>query len=53
MQALAGDGPVVIPKDGSEPFTLSSAEPTDVQMERRLRRRYDVDSQTFPPDSDD
>ena len=34
MQALAGNGPFVIPKDGSEPFALSSAEPTHVQIER-------------------
>jgi hypothetical protein len=40
MQALAGNGPYVVPKDGSEPFTLSSAEPADVQMER-LQRTLD------------
>ena len=37
MRALAGNGPFVIPKNGSEPFTLSSAEPTDVQIERLQR----------------
>lgn len=34
--ALAGNGPIVIPKDGSTPFRLSSAEPAGEQM-RRLR----------------
>ena len=34
VRALAGNGPFVIPKDGSEPFALSSAEPTHVQIER-------------------
>lgn len=34
MRALAGNGPFAIPKDGSEPFALSSAEPTDVQITR-------------------
>lgn len=37
MQALAGNGPIAVPKDGSEPFALSSAEPADVQMERLQR----------------
>lgn len=32
--ALAGNGPIVIPKDGSEPFTLSAAEPIEPQLER-------------------
>lgn len=32
--ALAGNGPIVVPKDGSEPFALSSAEPADEQMKR-------------------
>ncbi len=44
MRALAGNGPVVIPKDGSEPFTLSSAEPTDVQIERLERTLREQDS---------
>lgn len=32
--ALAGNGPIVIPKDGSTPFRLSSAEPAHEQMKR-------------------
>lgn len=32
--ALAGNGPLVIPKDGSAPFRLSSAEPAHEQMKR-------------------
>ena len=44
LRALAGNGPVVIPKDGSEPFTLSSAEPTDVQIERLERTLREQDS---------
>lgn len=34
MQALAGNGPFAIPKDGSPPFRLGSAEPADVQLAR-------------------
>ncbi len=34
FQALAGNGPYVIPKNGDAVFTLSSAEPVDVQMAR-------------------
>lgn len=34
--ALAGNGPVAIPKDGSAPFVLSPTEPVEDQM-RRLR----------------
>ncbi|MBQ9915590.1 MAG: hypothetical protein IJO71_00110 [Microbacterium sp.] len=34
FQALAGNGPYVIPKDGDAVFTLSSAEPVDAQMAR-------------------
>lgn len=32
--ALAGNGPIVIRKDGSAPFRLSSAEPARAQMTR-------------------
>lgn len=32
--ALAGNGPIVIPKNGSAPFRLSSAEPAHEQMKR-------------------
>ncbi|UCZ59006.1 YrhB domain-containing protein [Mycolicibacterium phocaicum] len=32
--ALAGNGPIVVPKDGSAPFQLSSALPAAVQMKR-------------------
>lgn len=38
MQALAGNGPFAIPKDGSAPFRLGTAEPADVQL-ARLRER--------------
>lgn len=31
---LVGNGPIVVPKDGSAPFQLSSALPAAVQMER-------------------
>jgi hypothetical protein len=34
FQALAGNGPFVIPKNGDVVFTLSSAEPVDAQMAR-------------------
>lgn len=34
MQALAGNGPFAIPKDGSKPFRLGSAEPAAVQLQR-------------------
>ncbi|MBN9212881.1 MAG: hypothetical protein BGO45_16550 [Microbacterium sp. 71-36] len=34
FQALTGNGPYVIPKDGDAVFTLSSAEPVDAQMAR-------------------
>ncbi|MGC0369361.1 YrhB domain-containing protein [Microbacterium sp. SLBN-111] len=34
FQALAGNGPYVIPKNGDAVFTLSSAEPVDAQMAR-------------------
>jgi hypothetical protein len=34
LQALAGNGPIVVPKDGSEPFALTSAEPEELQMQR-------------------
>lgn len=34
MQALAGNGPFAIPKDGSSPFPLGTAEPADVQLAR-------------------
>jgi len=34
FQALAGNGPYVIPKNGDAVFRLSSAEPVDVQMAR-------------------
>jgi hypothetical protein len=34
FQALAGNGPYVIPKNGDAVFTLSSAEPVDTQMAR-------------------
>lgn len=37
FQALTGNGPYVVPKDGGAVFTLSSAEPVDEQMDR-LRR---------------
>lgn len=39
--ALAGNGPIVVPKDGSAPFQLSSALPTGVQMERIRASRTD------------
>lgn len=42
MQALAGNGPIVVPKDGSEPFALSSALPAEVQMERLRASGDDV-----------
>lgn len=38
LAAHAGNGPVVVPRDGSAPFTLSSAEPTEPQMARILAR---------------
>jgi len=41
--ALAGNGPIVVPKDGSEPFALSSALPAAVQMEQ-LRKARSADS---------
>jgi len=34
FQALAGNGPYVIPKNGDAVFRLSSAEPVDAQMAR-------------------
>lgn len=34
LQALAGNGPYVIPKNGDAVFRLSSAEPVDAQMAR-------------------
>lgn len=34
FQALAGNGPYVIPKNGDAVFTLSSAESVDAQMAR-------------------
>jgi len=34
MQMLAGNGPYVVPKDGSPIFTLSSAEAVEPQMTR-------------------
>ena len=34
FQALAGNGPYVIPKNGDAVFTLSSTEPVDAQMAR-------------------
>lgn len=34
MQALAGNGPFAIPKDGSAPFPLGTAEPADVMLAR-------------------
>ena len=37
LRALAGNGPYVVPKDGSEPFALSSAEAAAVQMARLQR----------------
>lgn len=37
--ALAGNGPVVIPKDGSDLFSLNSSEPAGTQMERLLEAR--------------
>ncbi|MEZ3161981.1 YrhB domain-containing protein [Microbacterium sp. BWT-B31] len=42
LSALAGNGPIAVPKDGSEPFALSSAEPAADQMER-LQRADDAD----------
>ncbi|MDQ1085400.1 MULTISPECIES: YrhB domain-containing protein [Microbacterium] len=38
FEALTGNGPYVVPKNGDAPFILSSAEPVDVQMERLARR---------------
>ncbi|NYF15252.1 hypothetical protein HDC37_000064 [Microbacterium sp. AK009] len=32
--ALAGNGPIVVPKDGSTPYRLSSAHPAREQMKR-------------------
>jgi hypothetical protein len=37
--ALAGNGPVAIPKDGSEPLVLSPTEPVEIQMRRLLAAR--------------
>ncbi|MCX8562580.1 YrhB domain-containing protein [Mycolicibacterium mucogenicum] len=39
---LAGNGPIVVPKDGSAPFQLSSALPAAVQMERIRAARPDA-----------
>ncbi|WP_231562938.1 YrhB domain-containing protein [Microbacterium mangrovi] len=36
LSALAGNGPIAVPKDGSPPFALSAAEPADVHIARLL-----------------
>lgn len=41
LQALAGNGPYFVPKDGSAVFTLTAAEPVEPQMARLQRREDD------------
>lgn len=52
LSALAGNGPVVVPKDGSDPFHLSSTEPAETQM-ARLRRAEREDVERHPLNSDE